>query len=765
MTLSQHLKEHEAIDLDSHIRRIARRVASSNSGGTSGGGTPTASATYIVQTPSADLTNEQALSVLATGILLNTTGTGVLSIAVEGTDYYKPGGTDVALADGGTGSSTAAGARTNLGLGTAAVVNTDLADLNEATIETAIDTLANLTSIQGRTVTLADAGANAIFGWDDTAGAYENLTQAEARTILGLGTAAYVATDLADLNEATIEAAIDTLTSMTGAISTPTSITLSGTASTINAKNTSDSASVQIAIFEGDRATMADNDEAYVSLQLSNDAGTQKEFARIAWVALDVNAGTGEDGSIDISVMSGGTLTDAMSIEAGSIYPLTTDAMSLGTSTQNWSDLFLDLGAVINFDGGDVTITHSANALDIDGGVVDFGSMPTVATVSMLTISSADTLSNKTLTAPKFANGGFIADANGNELIIFTTTASAVNEWTLANGSTGVNPSLTASGEANVGLDFILKGTGTFNIKGNATQAAELRLYEDTDAGTNFTALKVGTQAGNITYTLPTTDGDASQFLQTDGSGVLTWADAAGGSSTEVLALIASQVNASSVGDTYTDTAGDTYAETTSQTRTTLTASRIRKIYTAIGGHVSAGTGTFQLYNFTDGTSLGTATTTSTSEATIAASNSNSSSNNGDAITLRVKNSSAGATITIDAGGFAEGDYSDNVSGTGRATMAFYSGWIADISVGILKGRTTATLTAVMDYPVVTPNNSALANVGASFGTSEANTVIARTPATKIPSPDSTAVIGMTRSAISLPWALAVSAQLKQDDI
>lgn len=100
--------------------------------------------------------------------------------------------------------------------GTTTLSNIDALDATtEATIEGAIDTLANLTSIQGRTVTLADAGANAIFGWDDTAGAYENLTQAEARTVLGLGTAAYVATDLADLNEATIESAIDTLANLT----------------------------------------------------------------------------------------------------------------------------------------------------------------------------------------------------------------------------------------------------------------------------------------------------------------------------------------------------------------------------------------------------------------------------------------------------------------------------------------------------------------------------------------------------------------------
>jgi hypothetical protein len=66
-----------------------------------------ANATYIVQTADGTLTNEQALGALATGILKNTTTTGVLSIAAQGTDYYAPGGTDVALADGGTGASLA----------------------------------------------------------------------------------------------------------------------------------------------------------------------------------------------------------------------------------------------------------------------------------------------------------------------------------------------------------------------------------------------------------------------------------------------------------------------------------------------------------------------------------------------------------------------------------------------------------------------------------------------------------------------------------
>jgi hypothetical protein len=47
-------------------------------------------ATYITQTPNGTLTAEQALSALATGLLKNTTTTGVLSIAAADTDYVTP---------------------------------------------------------------------------------------------------------------------------------------------------------------------------------------------------------------------------------------------------------------------------------------------------------------------------------------------------------------------------------------------------------------------------------------------------------------------------------------------------------------------------------------------------------------------------------------------------------------------------------------------------------------------------------------------------
>ena len=56
-------------------------------------------ATYIVQTASSGLSAEQALGSLATGLVKNTTTTGVLSIAVAGTDYVAPGALNEAIDD------------------------------------------------------------------------------------------------------------------------------------------------------------------------------------------------------------------------------------------------------------------------------------------------------------------------------------------------------------------------------------------------------------------------------------------------------------------------------------------------------------------------------------------------------------------------------------------------------------------------------------------------------------------------------------------
>lgn len=68
-----------------------------------------------------------------------------------------------------------------------------------------------------------------------------------------------------------------------------------------------------------------------------------------------------------------------------------------------------------------------------------------------------------------------LADSSGNEFIKFTKTASAVNEITVKNNSTGVNPRISATGETNVALE--LSGKGARGIAAvNAMWKAEVTL-------------------------------------------------------------------------------------------------------------------------------------------------------------------------------------------------------------------------------------------------------------------------------------------------
>jgi len=73
---------------------VGAAVWTETTGAGAGSGAPT-DATYITQTANATLSAEQALGALATGILKSTTTTGVVSIAVSGTDYSAPGHTHV----------------------------------------------------------------------------------------------------------------------------------------------------------------------------------------------------------------------------------------------------------------------------------------------------------------------------------------------------------------------------------------------------------------------------------------------------------------------------------------------------------------------------------------------------------------------------------------------------------------------------------------------------------------------------------------------
>jgi hypothetical protein len=165
-------------------------------------------ATYIVQTASSGLSAEQALGSLATGLVKNTTTTGVLSIAVAGTDYLAPG--DAAPVDAKYIVQTANGTLTNeqvLGsLATGLVKNTTTTGvLSIAVAGTDYVAPGALNeAIDDRVAALLVEGANISLTYNDAA---NTLTIAAAGSVGGTGTAGRLAqwnTGGADITNSTL---------------------------------------------------------------------------------------------------------------------------------------------------------------------------------------------------------------------------------------------------------------------------------------------------------------------------------------------------------------------------------------------------------------------------------------------------------------------------------------------------------------------------------------------------------------------------------
>jgi len=148
-------------------------------------------------------------------------------------------------------------------------------------------------------------------------------------------------------------------------------------------------------------------------------------------------------------------------------FPLLTENIYIIKNTTSGA-YTLQLKAV---SGSGATVTFSATdkgykLIYLDGVATNTGVYEAeLSPAGTVTETGTQTLTNKTLTAPKI--GTSILDTSGNELLLLTATGSAVNELTLANAASGNAPSITASGETNVSLNLVPKGTGQVQINGN----------------------------------------------------------------------------------------------------------------------------------------------------------------------------------------------------------------------------------------------------------------------------------------------------------
>ena len=197
-----------------------------------------------------------------------------------------------------------------------------------------------------------------------------------------------------------------------------------------------------------------------------------------------------------------------LELDAGNLYPATDDGLALGYVDNGFSDLFLASGAVINFDDGNVILTHSNNALTLgDSDVMKFGT-----------------------------DGDFLVYHSGSNASIenYTGNLAIVNNADNKNitfrsddGSGGVTAYLTLDGSQ--GFTTVQKNIRFEDgIETSFGLSDDMRIYHSGSAANirNFT--------GDLTIEQNTDDGDII-FQSEDGSGGVTTYFTVDGSARDVV--------------------------------------------------------------------------------------------------------------------------------------------------------------------------------------------------------------------------------------
>ena len=194
-------------------------------------------------------------------------------------------------------------------------------------------------------------------------------------------------------------------------------------------------------------------------------------------------------------IITSGSNVELNNISAsGDIIPITTDGSSLGSISHNFSDLFLDSGAVINFDGDDVTLTHSSNKLTIGGGSLDVDGGIAIDNITIdgteIDLSSGDLTIDVAGDVIIDADGGDF-DVKDNGVGLLNVSSTQVSGSALSTGSFGTLH-LEGTNFSSASLASAIAGTGDFEdftvtADGGSDQTITNGNTLDIAGGTNIT--------------------------------------------------------------------------------------------------------------------------------------------------------------------------------------------------------------------------------------------------------------------------------------
>jgi len=164
--------------------------------------------------------------------------------------------------------------------------------------------------------------------------------------------------------------------------------------------------------------------------------------------------------------------------------------------------------------------------------------------MALSTISGTTGITDATITSAKLADFAAAVDLNGVELILDADQDTSITadtddriDFKIANvehfsfsnssGDTIVKPMVDAKDikfqqfDGRTLLD--INDAGFVGIENGATGPGAIRIFEDTDNGSNYVGLSVGNVSTAYTLVFPNADGSSGQALTTNGSGVLSF--------------------------------------------------------------------------------------------------------------------------------------------------------------------------------------------------------------------------------------------------
>jgi hypothetical protein len=261
------------------------------------------------------------------------------------------------------------------------------------------------------------------------------------------------------------------------------------------------------------------------------------------------------------------------------------------------------------YDGADdislATLDHTGNTVNWLDSTVSVTGLTTTATGTVLTLSDSSLTSSVNLILQNQKEIRFSeTTANGTNYVGFKAPASlsADKIWILPSADGSAGQFLKTDGAGNLSFDSLSFST-PLAVIGNATAGSEIRLPEDTDNGSNYVAIKApDTIASNLTLTLPSADGTSGQVLQTNGSGVLSFAGVSASAGQVIQVLGATDLTQRNL----TSTSFSTASNTLSVSITPSSASN--KILILLNVGAITGDGSSFVTIFRDSTNLGHST-------------------------------------------------------------------------------------------------------------------------------------------------------------